>query len=327
MARRLLTPRTAGLVAAGLLAVAAAPRLIGLGASQGPDLDQSVGAKLARAAVDRTLERLESSTIPRDLEVRRSSFEDAWEVERAGYLVRTTRSPLFATWCADVMAAAQADVRMLIGAEDVKLGSTPRVWIYPSVAEYIELGDQYDELSSIYGAFYASSTAGLPVATYEETTDGAPNWNLQAFYLRYGATLQFLSQAFAGPELPLPFRQGLAAYEASRQLPDYWLDKLKSLRAASEDQWISVASLLSEETSAYADQNDPTVAGRRLVLLAGLFRYLDQHHFKGERVLASYFKALRTSREAAAAHPLTKLLTEDVEVLDGALKRFNGWGG
>jgi len=283
---------------------------------------------IAESEFDRVLRDLRSRVLPDDIGTVRTDMNDPWIGTSEHYRVRALRSRKVAAISANILENSYGLINEFLGVK--RPPSRPfEAVIYPSIAEYNELGDaRYDERSSITGAFYADDAADGFLATH----DSPNNWNLLAQNLTYGAFQQYIAWAFPDADLPAVFEQGIAAYFASWATPtlaQYTKDQFQIL-ANGEDPdrpWIPLEGLIKSSRDTFT-----TRTADRFTELAQLTLFL-QFHYPETRVLEDgspgpfqeYVRLVFAGDRAAIRHPVRKLLIERTAVLEGAIKAYRGW--
>ena len=217
---------------------------------------------LFRLAVERALGRAQADLLRTiDLWVDHSRWEDPWVIETEHYQVRTTHSRFTAADVGKNLEFMHGEFSKLLGGPAAPARKF-RVWIFPDLTAYNEFGqDNGAEHSSMYGAFYSSTHAELPVATYF-----TPNRTLLGMWVTHGAVHQYLEQSYSST-LPLWISEGLASYFALYWDWAFGARELK--RIVSSSSYVPLERLMRDPIQGYVGSSDT-----RFIELGMFFHYL-----------------------------------------------------
>ncbi len=240
---------------------------------EGPGEDSAAPDALYQRSLCRAIEvaqrRLEeASEVFQD----HSTFDKAWEVRTAHYLVKTTHSRSLAQEVADGLETMLGHFQTLLDTEWIP--SEPfRVFIFVTIPDYNAFGEQFGaEHSSFYGSFYSDQHPEQPVAVVFRG-----NMLELQMEVTHSAFHQYLERAKpSARQLPLAFSEGLAAYFSLYWAPAYCREQHQHL--AEGNRFIPIRRL----AAAYLEQfNNNT--HELMMELGCLFTYLRWHR-EGTRI-------------------------------------------
>jgi hypothetical protein len=219
------------------------------------------GEELYRKAVTRSLERAQEELLAAtDLWVDHSRWDDPWIVVSEHFEVRTTHSHALAGKIGRDLEFLRGEWIKLVGEGQRPTGKA-RVWIFPSIGAYNQLGEQYDEHSSMYGGFYARDEPEQPaVALYDA------NHTRLGMWITHAATHQFLARSF-GLEPETWIAEGLASYFAL--FWDWGYGQRELERLESSGRFVPLEGLLRAALPEYVSS-----AHERFIELGMLFHFL-----------------------------------------------------
>lgn len=290
-------------------------------------------AEVADEVFEDALQDVHASVLAGELRAKPRPIEDPWVARTQHYEVHACRGRHLAAWAAQSLEAQLGWMQGFLesGAPDEPF----QVRIYPDLASYNALGEEYDARSSITGAFFANRHQDGFVATYE-----SDNYNVMLENLAYGAFLQYADFLAPDREVAVALEQAMASYFASianAQLGQYRLEQFEAIRDGAEGAapWTPVPALLLMSLDGFAADGggDGVTLGRaRRTQLAQLVRFLFRHHPEtrttedGPGLFRDY--VARTFRgEDTTDHPLLDefMTAEKLIEIDGALREFRGW--
>ncbi|MEW6741273.1 MAG: hypothetical protein AB1486_00820 [Planctomycetota bacterium] len=240
-----------------LLAVGGALLLAPTAAPQDPAAG-AYGTTLRRA-LERAQADLERST---DLASPPVSWERAYEVRSAHYLVRTTRSALLGRRIANDLELMYEAFVKFFGTEPPS-GTQFEVDIFPDLAAYNAFGEQFGDLhSSRYGSFFATTAPTPCIATYDPA-----NLGLLREWVTHSAVHQFLPACFR-VEPPVWMSEGLASCFAQSWAYEYYAARY--LELVNTERFLPLTQLIGENLDNYDD--------RRFLEIGILFGYLIDYH-------------------------------------------------
>jgi hypothetical protein len=219
------------------------------------------GEELYRKALSRSLERAQAELLSAtDLWVDHSRWDDPWIVASEHFEVRTTHSHALAGKIAGDLEFLRGEWIKLLG-EGQRSAGRASIWIFPSIATYNQLGEQYDEHSSMYAAFFAGNEAEQPaVALYDA------NHTRLGMWITHAATHQFLARSF-GLQPETWIAEGLASYFAL--FWDWGYGQRELERLESSGRFVPLESLLRAALPEYVSSTH-----ERFIELGMLFHFL-----------------------------------------------------
>jgi len=290
-------------------------------------------AKVADEVFDDALQDVHASVLSGELRAKRRTIDDPWVVRTRHYEVHACRGRHLAAWAAQSL---EAQLGWMQGFLESGTPDEPfQVRIYPDLASYNALGEEYDARSSITGAFFANRPQDGFIATYE-----SDNYNVMLENLAYGAFLQYADFLAPDREVAVALEQAMASYFgsiANSQLRLYRLEQFEAIRDGAEGAapWTPVPILLVMGLDGFAaDGGDGgvTLGRARRTQLAQLIRFLFRHHPEtratedGPGLFRDY--VARTFKgEDTTDHPLLDefMTAEKLIEIDAALREFRGW--
>lgn len=293
-------------------------------------------AEVAEEVFEGALQGVHASALEGDLRARRRPIDDPWIVRTEHYEVRASRDRQLAAWVARSLEVQLAAMQRFLDTD--RAPDEPfRVTVFPDLASYNALGEDYDARSSITGAFYANNGRDGFVATYE-----SDNYNVMLENLVYGAFLQYADHLAPGRGVAPALDQAMASFFAAHANPElarFRFEQFVAIRDKAEGAapWTSVGAMLLMGLDGFAASDGAasfSLGRARRTQLAQLVTFLTQHHpdtsgdGDGPGTFQDYIAKTYTG-ESTSEHPfLTEFLTpQKLLVLDGALREFRGWDG
>ena len=269
-----------------------------------------------RRVIERSLERRGNSLESIDLWVDHSTWENAWEVESRHYSVRTTASRALAKNVADGLEAMFEHFGSILGSSYDPSTKVP-VWIFPTLAEYNNFGDNHGaEHSSLLGAFWASGHPEQPIVCYYD-----PNQTLLLMWLTHAASHQYVQAAF-GQTPPTFVDEGLASYFSLYWDLSYGGREHQRLRDRS---YTDLEDLINEGLGNYRPDSHS-----RFMQLGMLFNYLLHYREEtalvddGEQPEASFADYLRALVRGDSTNGLGfEIYMELIDAVDADFRNFD----
>lgn len=273
------------------------------------------------ASARRALEERQILAVGRAAE---RDFDNPYIARSKYYEVHSTKSPRHAR-----RHAEELDLLLPLFHDFFETDYEPetrfKVVIFPTNDEYRDYGDDFDEASSVTGAFYVNNGTETLVAA----DGGDDNENLLRMYLRYGATHQFMASAFTPVQIPVILEQGIAAYFALQTdtvLREFNWTQFRALcDSEGRRPWIPLQQMATNSLSDITElgrANDP------LFELAYMIVYLRFNRVDSlENSVAEFnaYLADLSARRSVRNNAIHKELTTNIGHLNGVLQKFNGW--
>jgi len=293
-------------------------------------------AEVAQEVFEGALRDVHASALEGDLRARRRPIDDPWVVRTEHYEVHASRDRQLAAWVARSLEVQLAAMQRFLDTDRAP-DERFRVTVFPDLAAYNALGEDYDARSSIAGAFYANSPPHDFVATYE-----SDNYNVMLENLVYGAFLQYADSLAPGRGVATALDQAMASFFAANANPElarFRFEQFVAIRDEADGAapWTSVGALLLMGLDGFASNEGAagaTLGRARRTQLAQLVTFLTQHHpdtsgdGDGPGMFQDYVAKTYTGQNATEHPFLTSFLTpQELQVLDGALREYRGWDG
>lgn len=274
------------------------------------------------ASIERAQEEIERNQV---LWTDHSNWADPWIVRGETFQVHTTASYAFGRTLAESLDSMLPRFEQLTGLKLDLKGSDSEpltVLVFPTLEQYNELGDNFDERSSIYGSFLATGEPGEAVATYYQ-----PNLTLMRMWATHSALSLFVHRAGDGEPPRLWVERAVASYFASSWDYPYYVREFRRMRDAGE--LIDLDDLIRAPIAEYVDNPHA-----RFIQLGMLVTYLrscreeTRTRMTGRRVDAAPFEDFLRALFAGTRpedSAVTRLLGEDRATLQRDFFAFDAW--